>query len=105
MDRLLTMMTPLIGISVPRSPEKSAFGVKDSVLQVLEYSDAIVAAGGRPVMLPSTEQIPDDLLAGIDGLVLSGGGDLSPKANCLYMCLFFHSFQFAILDFNQESAV
>lgn len=73
------MMTPLIGISVPRSPEKSAFGVKDSVLQVLEYSDAIVAAGGRPVMLPSTEQIPDDLLAGIDGLVLSGGGDLSPQ--------------------------
>ncbi len=73
------MTTPLIGISVPRSPENSAFGIKDSVLQVMEYSEAIVAAGGRPVMLPATETIPEDLLAGIDGLMLTGGGDLSPS--------------------------
>lgn len=73
------MQRPLIGISVARSPEKSAFGVKDSVLQVMEYSEAIVEAGGRPVLLPSTEHIPNDLLTGIDGLMLSGGGDLSPQ--------------------------
>ncbi|MDH6255106.1 putative glutamine amidotransferase [Aurantimicrobium minutum] len=73
------MSTPLIGISVPRSPENSAFGVRDSILQVMEYSEAIVAAGGRPVLLPATETIPDDLLAGIGALVLSGGGDLSPS--------------------------
>ena len=74
-----SVSTPLIGISVPRSPEESAFGIKDSVLQVMEYSEAIVAAGGRPVLLPATAQIPTDLLQGIDGLVLSGGGDLSPQ--------------------------
>lgn len=73
------MTAPLIGISVPRSPENSAFGVKDSVLQVMEYSDSVVAAGGRPVLLPATETIPADLLEGINGLVLSGGGDLSPS--------------------------
>lgn len=73
------MARPLIGISAPRSEEKSAFGPKDSVLQVVEYSDAVIAAGGRPVLLPPTATIPDDLLAGIDGLVLSGGGDLSPR--------------------------
>ncbi|GAB2572080.1 gamma-glutamyl-gamma-aminobutyrate hydrolase family protein [Leucobacter ruminantium] len=72
------MTTPLIGVSVPRSPEHSAFGIKDSVLQVMEYSEAVIAAGGRPVLLPSTETIPEDLLLGIDGLLLSGGGDLSP---------------------------
>lgn len=72
------MTRPLIGISAPRSEERSAFGPKDSVLQVMEYADAVVAAGGRPVLLPSTATIPDDLLVGIDGLVLSGGGDLSP---------------------------
>lgn len=72
------MTAPLIGISVPRSPENSAFGVRDSILQVMEYSEAIVAAGGRPVLLPATEKIPQDLLEGIGGLVLSGGGDLSP---------------------------
>lgn len=73
------MPTPLIGISVPRGPENSAFGIRESVLQVMEYSEAVVAAGGRPVLLPATEKIPDDLLEGIDGLILSGGGDLSPK--------------------------
>lgn len=73
------MGTPLIGVSAPRSPEKSAFGVKDSALQVMEYADAVVAAGGRPVLLPATETIPENLLEGIDGLVLSGGGDLSPQ--------------------------
>ncbi len=29
--------------------------------------------------MPSTEKIPEDLLAGIDGIVLSGGGDLFPE--------------------------
>lgn len=72
------MAAPIIGISAPRSAENSAFGVRDSVLQVMEYADAVVAAGGRPVLLPPTEVIPDEPLAGIDGLVLSGGGDLSP---------------------------
>jgi putative glutamine amidotransferase len=73
------MSAPLIGISVPRSPEDSAFGVRDSVLQVMEYSEAIVAAGGRPVLFPATSTIPEDLLEGIGGLILSGGGDLSPS--------------------------
>ncbi|QBE48266.1 gamma-glutamyl-gamma-aminobutyrate hydrolase family protein [Leucobacter triazinivorans] len=73
------MTAPLIGISAPRSAEESAFGIKDSTLQVMEYADAVVSAGGRAVLLPSTAQIPEDLLAGIDGLVLSGGGDLSPS--------------------------
>lgn len=73
------MSRPLIGISAPRSEQDSAFGPKDSVLQVIEYADAVVAAGGRPVLLPPTASIPEDLLSRIDGLVLSGGGDLSPR--------------------------
>lgn len=73
------MQSPLIGISVPRQVADSAFGPRDSVLQVYEYAESVVAAGGRAVLLPSTETIPEDLLAGIDGIVLSGGGDLSPE--------------------------
>lgn len=73
------MYSPLIGISVPRQVVDSAFGPRDSVLQVYEYAESVVAAGGRAVLLPSTETIPEDLLAGIDGIVLSGGGDLSPE--------------------------
>lgn len=73
------MTAPLIGISVQRSVEASAFGPRDSALQVMEYAESVVAAGGRPVLLPATEQIHENLLEGIDGLVLSGGGDLSPE--------------------------
>lgn len=73
------MVAPLVGISVQRSVEQSAFGPRDSALQVMEYAESVVAAGGRAVLLPATETIHDDLLEGIDGLVLSGGGDLSPE--------------------------
>lgn len=72
------MAAPLIGISIQRSVEASAFGPRDSALQVMDYAESVAAAGGRPVLLPATETIPEDLLDGIDGLVLSGGGDLSP---------------------------
>jgi putative glutamine amidotransferase len=42
------------------------------------YTDAIYAAGGRPVLLPVVTAPPGDLLAGFDGLILTGGGDLDP---------------------------
>lgn len=78
--RSTRMAAPLVGISAPRNPEKSAFGLKDSILQVFEYSNAVVKAGGRPVLLPPTDELPEgDLLDGFSGLVLSGGGDISPK--------------------------
>jgi len=44
------------------------------------YVEAIWKAGGRPVLLPTTtpERV-ETLLAGIDGLLLSGGDDLDPR--------------------------
>lgn len=73
------MPSPLIAVSAERSQQKSAFGPRDSTLQVLEYAEAIAVAGGRPALLPATERIPDDPLRGFDALVLTGGGDLSPE--------------------------
>lgn len=73
------MSAPLIAVSAERSEQRSAFGPRDSTLQVLEYADAVVSAGGRPALLPATEVIPADLLEGFDGLLLTGGGDLSPE--------------------------
>jgi putative glutamine amidotransferase len=43
------------------------------------YVNAVRAAGGVPVLLAPGEGEPADLLARLDGLVLSGGGDLHPK--------------------------
>lgn len=73
------MASPLIAVTSERSEQKSAFGPRDSTLQVLEYAEAIAVAGGRPALLPATERIPDDSLKGFDALVLTGGGDLSPE--------------------------
>ncbi len=43
------------------------------------YVDAVRAAGGVAVLLSPGEAAPDALLARLDGLVLSGGGDLDPR--------------------------
>lgn len=72
------MATPLIAITADRSIQSSAFGPRDSTLQVVNYAEAVVSAGGRPALLPATEGIEGPLLEGFDALVLSGGGDLSP---------------------------
>src|SRR5205823_2367760 len=45
-----------------------------------QYVEAIRAAGGRPVVLPTHGgEVADDALAGIDALVLAGGGDVEPS--------------------------
>lgn len=43
------------------------------------YVDAVRAVGGIAVLLAPGAQAPDQLLARLDGLVLSGGGDVDPR--------------------------
>jgi putative glutamine amidotransferase len=68
---------PLIGISA--YCEQARWGVWETPAVVLprRYTDAIVAAGGIPVLLPPEPGI-EDALARLDGLLLSGGGDIDP---------------------------
>jgi len=64
---------PLIGISsYARDGELPAFSLP------CFYVDAVRAAGGTPVILPPGETRPERLLEALDGLILSGGGDLDP---------------------------
>jgi putative glutamine amidotransferase len=43
------------------------------------YVDSVVRAGGAPVVLPAVDPgLAVDLLSGVDGLVLTGGGDVGP---------------------------
>jgi putative glutamine amidotransferase len=44
------------------------------------YVDALRAAGATPVILPPGEADPQRLIDLFDGLVLAGGGDISPAA-------------------------
>lgn len=66
---------PLIGISVGRLP--SGNRVIDGADR--NYSRAVQLAGGAPVLLPATAEADvATLMDRVDGLLLSGGGDVDP---------------------------
>lgn len=72
-------MRPLIGITVhcePCAEGGHAYGL------AAEYAEAVAAAGGLPLLLPVLQDAaaPDAMLARLDGLLLSGGGDLPAEA-------------------------
>jgi len=70
-------MRPLIGVSTYR--EQARWGTWDlaAVLLPASYGDAIAAAGGDPVLLP-TGSVSPEVVARLDGLVLAGGADVDP---------------------------
>jgi putative glutamine amidotransferase len=72
---------PVIGITTYR--EQARWGVWDTTADVLQaqYADALVAAGGVPVLLPpatASDEVAAAVVARIDGLVVSGGADVDP---------------------------
>jgi putative glutamine amidotransferase len=68
---------PLIGVSA--YCEQARWGVweREAVVLPRRYVDAVAAAGGIPVLLPPEPGI-GDALARLDGLMLSGCGDIDP---------------------------
>ncbi len=76
---------PLIGINADfRSAKKDSPAF---TFVAAGYHDAIVAAGGIPVILPSLEDEGDieHLLDQLDGIVLIGGADLDPRRDGFMM--------------------
>lgn len=76
------MGKPLIGISAYREEADwgSWHGVRADLLPAA-YADAVMAAGGVPVLLPPALNTGDDaaaIIARIDGLILAGGADVDP---------------------------
>jgi putative glutamine amidotransferase len=78
-------LLPVIGLSAYR--ELSLHGVWSEVSDLLpsEYADAIRRAGGVPALLPvpgldapAVTAAAATLVARLDGLVVTGGGDVSP---------------------------
>lgn len=63
---------PIIGITTYARDEDGHFCLPT------EYVDAVRRAGGIPVLLPPGEPFQAELLEHLDGLILSGGGDLDP---------------------------
>jgi putative glutamine amidotransferase len=74
-------MSPVIGITTYE--DRAAWRGWDARAALLPYVyvDAVRAAGGRPVLLPpgGDEGEARETVAGLDGLVVSGGPDVAPS--------------------------
>lgn len=70
---------PVIGVTAYAQPAR--WGVWDlpAVLVPRAYVEAIERAGGRAVLVPPSEHGVDEVLDGLDGVVFSGGADVSPE--------------------------
>jgi putative glutamine amidotransferase len=73
------MYRPVIAITTYR--EDAAWGVwrRPADLLGAGYADAVLAAGGAPVLLPPLAEAAVDVLRAVDGVVLAGGADVEPQ--------------------------
>jgi gamma-glutamyl-gamma-aminobutyrate hydrolase PuuD len=71
-------MRPVIGITT--YAEQARWGQWDlpAALIPLSYVQAVETAGGRPLLVPPSEEGVEETLDAVDGLLFSGGGDLDP---------------------------
>ncbi len=70
---------PVIGICAYELPASfSHWREVDSVLLPAGYSRGVLAAGGLPVVIPPILDATEQLVATLDGLILTGGSDIDP---------------------------
>lgn len=74
------MAPPLIGITTNVTGKEGASGAEQAVVNEA-YIRAVVSAGGLPVLIPAALPVErlNDLLPRLQGVVLSGGGDVDPR--------------------------
>lgn len=78
-SRLLRIMNPIIGITTRQPVIHTSGGDLEAHVVNGVYASAVIRSGGTPILLPpvAPEEAPR-LLDRIDGLLLSGGGDIDP---------------------------
>jgi putative glutamine amidotransferase len=81
------MTIPLIGISTYVADTAWGNWVRRSAVLPESYYELVAESGGRPLLLPPPHTAAGgpgtgaaDVIAALDGLVLTGGGDVDPKA-------------------------
>ena len=72
-------MKPIVGIT--SYAEEVAWGawVEPSAVVPLAYVRSVEHAGGRPLVVPPSEEGIEETLAVLDGIIFSGGSDLHPE--------------------------
>jgi putative glutamine amidotransferase len=67
-------MRPLIGITAGTDDERNL------ATCTLTYIDSVLAAGGKPVLIPvMADEVADEMLSVVDGLLFPGGVDVDPR--------------------------
>ena len=71
-------MRPVIGITTYLTEARFGVWEEESALVPASYVRGVERAGGRPVLVPPSEDAVGEALDALDGLVFSGGSDLDP---------------------------
>ncbi|MEJ7837784.1 MAG: gamma-glutamyl-gamma-aminobutyrate hydrolase family protein [Thermomicrobiales bacterium] len=71
-------MKPRIGITPSPSTDDLGYATFYRFALSDTYVRSVIAAGGIPVILPTIVEDVEESLHGLDGLILSGGGDIDP---------------------------
>lgn len=73
-------MKPLIGITTGEIVNQSEPWVPQIYGQKYQYSEAVIAAGGVPILIPvMPEATLKDLYTRLDGIIFAGGNDIDPQ--------------------------
>ncbi|HEX6490823.1 MAG TPA: gamma-glutamyl-gamma-aminobutyrate hydrolase family protein [Gaiellaceae bacterium] len=73
------MARPIVGITTYVTPAKWSYWELDAALVPAQYVRAVERAGGRPVLVPPSEDGVEETLDSLDGIIFSGGSDLGPE--------------------------
>ncbi len=71
-------MKPIIGITPSPSEDQFSHGLFYRYALSSNYTEAIEAAGGVPLIIPPQHDNIEEIVSVLDGLLLSGGGDIDP---------------------------
>ena len=72
-------MRPVIGITTYAEEATWAGWTERAAFIPLSYVRAVEHAGGRPLLVPPSDDAIPETLDALDGIIFSGGGDLDPE--------------------------
>ena len=70
---------PRIGVTTYLEPARYGVWSQEAALLPRAYVDVVARVGGWPLLLPPVDGLEADVVGALDGLVLSGGGDVTPS--------------------------
>ncbi|HKG43323.1 MAG TPA: gamma-glutamyl-gamma-aminobutyrate hydrolase family protein [Gaiellaceae bacterium] len=71
-------MRPLVGITTYLTPARFGAWEEESALVPADYVHAVERSGGRPLLVPPSDDGVEETLDVLDGVIFSGGSDLDP---------------------------